>query len=1287
MTYSSALKNEAYVLQPLVQVLMHSIYKDLDNYQPSCLGMSNVKNLLKRPTYLGGYEQVVKKIQESRRRIDETKLRTSRLKRSRIHRQNVLRSAVREWQLNVLCFAMRIWRKNVANVRRQRATLVLKMEGWNHVNSDKSHTRKQWVIDWLRYMAAYRRLLNAQKELAKREAMKESLNKDRYSKTEHLKEMRFELREMEQEFEHSRTEHHKLDDKLTNHERKRKALLHKRYHFMTDSLVGVIQTFLEHVLSELEDVSESNVPDFRRLWYDDPCKIFSFSKPGAMTELMHTNEQNLLLMWLNFQIRTFRIKRTTSMESKQSKSTNLGNFTSDFRGGFQLLQILIQTLPQEVSKKLEKLLDIHEPNERVEMILKTIRDWNKDLGSLLDSDHLLQSKDPVVLVSFLSRILCSYPSVPMRLAPKPIMREIKEILRDLDAAGTIAGMQKDNSAFYDPKFYVKLEEKQEQDPRVRMRLKPSKILIMKSSRQMQMDARSPRAHKKYDKKHVKIEDDYNTLIESKSTLSDAEIESTTKTWQEHVRFCFSKDEAQVTDVWDLETKNFFQQMPEVLEHAKRVEIDQCVRRNSLATSMRMVRRSPGLKLLVTELKKREKSKGKKDRKSKHARKGGGKSSLLRSPRRRSLATQRSSRAKLKAPARRKRSSSTKTQLKPKLGVSPSPSPAPSPSPSPRSASVSVRLKLDTSFEVSPLLSRSPSMGLSPNNADDDGSKAESLMKTHAERLLRVAKSAEETLVESASCTSARTTDSVMNSARSDAEDEKDEAALEALASSRGGDASSFDTCESMHGDAQEPVQYESKENQAYYANLRPVEALAQGIIAEYDIHLWFRDRLSPRVDRIFRVAGKLLEEFSIIERAWRVVSARMECFNMRVLMNQLRGAPEELVDHHKEYDSQTLGFSEFDFPDIWLEMKKWDRKKEMAKLLAMLRKYSEDLRKIFLNYAQADNEDVATSMLNEIEYWQFVKDAKILTKTFTKKIAFNVFDVLCDRIVAATYIQRWFRYNVLSFKERSITPAIPLNGNKISLKVPRKVGRRNFIACVVRLAHLRETGSLAQRFESMMKLLIINTCQLQSSGFRAQIRSERFFNIFKSYRWHLRHIFVYFAGQIANPAAVDTTDETMNLQEWANLLRCCRLLEPDGPITHENVITIFNNTRTQEFEMNDASNSVLEHECLSHLTYPEFLEALVILACFKHPDPYVSLKDKFLKFLKEGFLPNCFRWINSAAGRKMASAAESKQVHKELTRTKNRYKAAEEGKEGERLNAAAGKKGRRGRGRNVKAGR
>jgi len=431
--------------------------------------------------------------------------------------------------------------------------------------------------------------------------------------------------------------------------------------------------------------------------------------------------------------------------------------------------------------------------------------------------------------------------------------------------------------------------------------------------------------------------------------------------------------------------------------------------------------------------------------------------------------------------------------------------------------------------------------------------------------------------------------------------------------------------------------------------VRPSENLDN---MDFDFHNWLVSNFASVILQVFEIANDVLEDYFLITRVWRIVEARLECFIMRTLTNRLRGNECTSVDHHALKESRvSVGIIHAPSSEMFKEQKEWDPIVEIAQLEEVLKHRQDEIKNIFLNYAQSDEENQMRSLMNENEMWIFIKDSKISNSKFPKKLISTILTRVFDRIAAAVTIQRWIRAIALSNRVNIAVP-VPMKDGKPSTEIPRQLSRRDFIETLITLAYHRQSApSLAERVNELVEILVQNTRQLEVSAFRSEVHSQGFFVVFETYRWQLRHIFIYFACQTANPEGSDFTDETMNKLEWAEMLRCVRLLEPDGPITMANMSEIFHNAKTEEYDLDYEFNSGGD----TLLSYENFLEALVILACFRYSDPYAPLMERFERFLKEDFFPSCFRWINSPAGKHMNRTAELKNSKdKVIARTKKK---------------------------------
>jgi hypothetical protein len=157
--------------------------------------------------------------------------------------------------------------------------------------------------------------------------------------------------------------------------------------------------------------------------------------------------------------------------------------------------------------------------------------------------------------------------------------------------------------------------------------------------------------------------------------------------------------------------------------------------------------------------------------------------------------------------------------------------------------------------------------------------------------------------------------------------------------------------------------------------------------------------MGPRVEELFVMGGKLLEEQSHIDRTWRAAHSRIDSFAIRSLTNSLRGRPEPLVDHRAMMESSLYSnFTVDDIASVIGKEKSWDMKKETEDINKILAEKKEELKRMFQNYAQHDASDASVSLLNFSEYMAFIKDSTLTThvKAFTKTGA----EALFQKVVA-----------------------------------------------------------------------------------------------------------------------------------------------------------------------------------------------------------------------------------------------------------------------------------------------
>ena len=158
-------------------------------------------------------------------------------------------------------------------------------------------------------------------------------------------------------------------------------------------------------------------------------------------------------------------------------------------------------------------------------------------------------------------------------------------------------------------------------------------------------------------------------------------------------------------------------------------------------------------------------------------------------------------------------------------------------------------------------------------------------------------------------------------------------------------------------------------------------------------------------------------------------------------------------------------------------------------------------------------------------------------------------------------------------------------------------------------------------------------------AFRSQMKEENVRKLFKTYGRKLKAIFLHYATLESVNTNEEAFTNTIDLHEFLLMLRQGILLKPEGPISHDEVRQIFNAAQnemdTHTDKQHKASHTYMDKERLesqkvddaseSEIVYPEFLEAVCALACYRITDPYRTFYDKVHTFVTQEFIPRLYK--------------------------------------------------------------
>jgi hypothetical protein len=190
----------------------------------------------------------------------------------------------------------------------------------------------------------------------------------------------------------------------------------------------------------------------------------------------------------------------------------------------------------------------------------------------------------------------------------------------------------------------------------------------------------------------------------------------------------------------------------------------------------------------------------------------------------------------------------------------------------------------------------------------------------------------------------------------------------------------------------------------------------------------------------------------------------------------------------------------------------------------------------------------------------------------------------------------------------------------------------------------KHTFPLNVRFYSVLRLKVMeNAVRLDTESFRVQFKDPDVYAVFKRNRAVLRKVFAKYAT-LASVAKHDddqgTTKwtQTIDYEEFMSLLKDFKLLNQQY-LNQQVVYSLFANIQhnlhpgvrprkprsrrsSVDLEVQQQKREEShEHDPGTELIFPEFLEGLAAVACFRHPDPYSPISERLDYFFEKDFLP------------------------------------------------------------------
>ena len=222
--------------------------------------------------------------------------------------------------------------------------------------------------------------------------------------------------------------------------------------------------------------------------------------------------------------------------------------------------------------------------------------------------------------------------------------------------------------------------------------------------------------------------------------------------------------------------------------------------------------------------------------------------------------------------------------------------------------------------------------------------------------------------------------------------------------------------------------------------------------------------------------------------------------------------------------------------------------------------YSEDLRNIFTFYASSSSGGVGAKVMNEPEFWHFVRDTKIIAKGCTRNHLSNMIITIEDITLGS------------------------------------------WASLLVRIANIKFKGSGAPA-RKLTKLLtqhiLHNSKQMEMDTFRKSIYTEKVQGILTEFNSTVMNIFKQYSE---HKSGVHSMTKSM----YDRLLHDIHITDP--VCTNYILDEIFKQIQDPE----DPSEDLLFHE---------FWECIVTIAAVKRPEPYLPLYQRVKHFLESWLIP------------------------------------------------------------------
>lgn len=370
------------------------------------------------------------------------------------------------------------------------------------------------------------------------------------------------------------------------------------------------------------------------------------------------------------------------------------------------------------------------------------------------------------------------------------------------------------------------------------------------------------------------------------------------------------------------------------------------------------------------------------------------------------------------------------------------------------------------------------------------------------------------------------------------------------------------------------------------------------------------------------------------QRVWPDLQNAVVGFAWRTFEYQLTGRPSTLVDDKKRRIIDA--FSNLRVEHLGPVLK--TRAKEAVdadideynehlteQLRRMLRRFLDDLRRIFLYYA-ADEGVGGAAVISHSNWWRLLKDCNMRSQVSQKNEALDDIYQKCkslpftaggDTAAAAPGAAAAAASPHAGDRRKRGPP--PLDGaDRVSAGgAAEGLTVRQFVHALVYLSleqHL-SAHTLEEGLETLLERNVLPYAgRSEKESFQVLMESVQVRAVFTRHRVRLKRVFQHYA-------AVDkrsiSTYETLNLTEFMALIQDAKLMQGSS-LTEHAARKIFRSV--QVVKIDAAVKNDEDGGGSSELVYSEFLEALAAVGVFKQCDPFTPFDQRLDTFLKDHIL-------------------------------------------------------------------